>query len=223
MLLVGDRQYSAIRRKKNQSLATGHHSVYCVYGTNHSSPIGGLFLFGVIMAKRQVFNIVELEKVFRIVGGKLERLSKIRKPYKWKVIENKANQSQGYCQVDFNGRKCMYHVILWILFHKENIPENLKIDHINGNKIDNRLENLRLVTQRENLQNRSEHRKGKLAGVSYCKKIDKKYRAQISINNKDVYLGYYQTDKEANKAYEKACKHLEEYVDNESFRAIVNT
>ncbi len=174
------------------------------------------------MIEKTVFDIEELEKVFRIVDGKLERVSKIRKPYKWKVVESKSNQSNGYCQIGFNGKKYMYHVILWILFHKENIQEDLRIDHINGNRIDNRIENLRLVTQRENCQNRREHRNGELAGSIYRKK-DKKYRAQISINNKDVYLGYYQTDKEANKAYEKACQHIDEYVDNESFRAIVNT
>ena len=174
------------------------------------------------MTNREVLDIEELEKVFRIVGGKLERLHKRGSVSTWKRVESKANQSNGYCQIGFNGKKYMYHVILWVLFHKENIQEDLRIDHINGNRIDNRIENLRLVTQRENCQNRKEHRNGELAGSIYRKK-DKKYRAQISINNKDVYLGYYQTDKEANKAYEKACQHIDEYVDNESFRAIVNT
>ena len=174
------------------------------------------------MTHRKVLDTEELKNTFRIKGREIERLSRQGNPDKpkWKVVENKADKVSGYCQVGFNRSMYMYHVILWILYYNENIPEGLCIDHINGNKIDNRIENLRLVTQRENCQNRKKHRDGELAGVSYYK-IKKKYRAQIMINNKNVHIGYYQTDKEANNAYEIACTHIEEYVDNESFRAII--
>lgn len=174
------------------------------------------------MIEGTVFDIKELVKVFRIKNGKLERLNKMWNPDKpkWKVVASKVNQSQGYCQVRFNGKLYMYHVILWILFHKENIPEGFGIDHINGNKIDNKIENMRMVTQRENCQNMKCHRGGALVG-SIHRKTDKKYRAQISINSKDIYLGYYKTAEEAHEAYETACQHIEEYIDNKSFRAII--
>ena len=176
------------------------------------------------MTNRKVFDIEELTKVFRIVDGKLERLDRRGNPSNptWKVVENNANQGRGYCQVLFNGRKYRYHVILWVLHNNENIPEGFEIDHINGDRIDNRIENLRLVSKRENCQNMQCHRDGKLVGVSYCKRKNK-YRTQLTIDNKLVHIGYYQTDKEASKAYKIACKYVEKYIDNESFREMLRS
>ena len=174
------------------------------------------------MTKRKVFDIEELRKVFRIVNGKLEKLDRRMGTPTWKEVENKANQGKGYCRVWFSGSFCKYHALLWTLYYNENIPEGLCIDHINGDKIDNRIENLRILPQRENLQNLEVHRNGKLLGASYYKR-KKKYQSQIKINNKNVHLGFFKTEIEANKAYEIACQHIEEYVDSESFRAIVNT
>ena len=172
------------------------------------------------MTNRIMFDIGELKKAFRIIDGKLERLNRRVKTPTWKIVENKADKGHGYCQVDFNRRGCRYHVILWVLYHNENIPEGFEIDHINGNRIDNKIENLRLVSRRGNCQNLAVHRNGKLVGAFYCKK-DNKYQSQIKINNKNIGLGYFNTEFEANKAYKIACKYVDQYVDNNSFRAII--
>ncbi len=172
------------------------------------------------MTHRKVLDIEELKKVFRIVNGKLERLHETISATKWKEVASNSNNGDGYCLVCFNGRTILYHTLLWTLYHNENIPEDLEMDHINGDRIDNRIENLRLLSKRENLQNKNCHRNGKLVGASYCKRKNK-YRTRISINNKKIHLGYYKTAEEAHEAYEIACKHIEEYVDNESFRAII--
>lgn len=172
------------------------------------------------MTKRKVFDIGELGKTFRIIDGKLEKIDRRMSVPKWKIVENKVDKGTGYCRVWFNGNFCKYHSLLWTLYYNENIPEGLCIDHINGKKDDNRINNLRVLPQRENLQNLEVHRNGKLLGVSYYKRKNQ-YQSQIKINNKNVHLGYYKTAKESHEAYEIACKHIEEYVDNESFRAII--
>jgi hypothetical protein len=75
------------------------------------------------------------------------------------------------------------------------------IDHINGVKTDNRVDNLRIVTQQKNCENRRS--KG-------YHKIGKKWRAQIKVNKKKHHLGYFDTEQEAHAAYldAKAIHHI---------------
>ena len=86
------------------------------------------------------------------------------------------------------------------------------IDHINGDTLDNRLENLRAVSNRENLQNCRVHRNGKLVGTTYHK-MTKKWRALIRCTDKDgkriqVQLGSFPTEQDAHEAYMAALSEL---------------
>ena len=95
------------------------------------------------------------------------------------------------------------------------IPEGYSIDHINRNPLDNRYDNFRVVTFRENTQNRSDFN-----GYSINKNND--YIAKIFIDKNDVYL--LTTNKEyiAKKAYELALLNINKYNgDNLHFRNIV--
>jgi hypothetical protein len=172
------------------------------------------------MTKRKPIDVDELKKTFRINNGKLERIDLRRTDGKWKVVENKRNTGHGYCRVNFNGINVLYHVIIWILSTGKDIPQGMGIDHINGNKIDSRIENLRLVTSRQNQQNRKKHREGQLVGC-YFNKSAGKYHAQIRIGGKVIYLGLYKTEQEAHEAYKIACKHITDYVDSDSFRELI--
>ncbi len=78
-------------------------------------------------------------------------------------------------------------------------------DHINGVKDDNRISNLREVTNRQNCLNRKAHRSGKLAGASYDKRF-KKWVARAQINGTRISFGYFRTKTEAHKAYIKELK-----------------
>lgn len=169
--------------------------------------------------KRQEIDVEELRKVFRLKDGKLERLRSYPNT-KWAVVKNNGNNGVGYCSVRFNSMRIYYHTIVWILTTGEDIPEGIQIDHINGNRIDNRFENLRLVTDRENSQNMKVHRQGKLVGC-YFDKCKGKYIAYIKIGKKYIHLGLYNTEEEAHNIYVSACKHIEEYVDNASFRELI--
>lgn len=119
--------------------------------------------------------------------------------YPKKLVINKSNTSEGYCTVGIKKHIFKYHRILWILNYGE-IPRGMQIDHINGNRSDNRLENLRLVTARQNQQNRNNHRNGKLAGSRFHS-LSGKWQAYIRINNKQKSLGYFDTEHEAHVAY----------------------
>ena len=172
------------------------------------------------MTKRKPIDVEELKKTFRIRNGNLERIDYRYKNGKWTVFNNKKNHNEGYCTVKFNGTDILYHVIIWILSTGKDIPHGMEIDHINGNKIDNRIENLRLVTRRQNQQNRKTHRAGQLVGC-YFHKSSGKYQAQIGIGEKRVWLGRYKTEQEGHEAYTIACKHITNYVDNDSFRELI--
>lgn len=82
------------------------------------------------------------------------------------------------------------------------------IDHINGDKLDNRIENLRgCDSNKINLENTSVYSNNKL-GVKGVRKHGNKYTAQITHNSKQHYLGMFTTIKEASRAYEKAREEL---------------
>ncbi len=70
-----------------------------------------------------------------------------------------------------------------------------QIDHIDGNRLNNRIDNLREVTNQQNSFNRH-NTKG-----YYFNKRDNNFRAQIKLNNKNIYLGSFDTEKEARQAY----------------------
>jgi hypothetical protein len=79
------------------------------------------------------------------------------------------------------------------------------VDHINGNKLDNRKENLRLVTHQQNCmnQNIAINNSTGYKGVSYHKG-HQKYGASIRINNRLVHLGYFKNPFDAALAYNEA-------------------
>ena len=72
-----------------------------------------------------------------------------------------------------------------------------EIDHINRDRSDNRIENLRGVTRTENQHNRNPK------GYSYNKK-EKKFQAQIKVNSKSIHLGWFKEEDDARKAYLEA-------------------
>lgn len=80
-------------------------------------------------------------------------------------------------------------------------PPGFETDHANGNKLDNRRSNLRIVTKNQNQWNRRKQRgSSRYKGVSWNKQ-NQRWHVSLQLNGKKVWLGYYRTEEEAGEAY----------------------
>ncbi len=110
----------------------------------------------------------------------------------------------GYLRIHFNYKKYRCHRLAFLIMGIE-IPDDIEIDHINGNRSDNRFENLRMVPLRQNQHNRIEHRNGHLLGTTKCKNG---WMARTSFGGKTKYLGTYETKEEASAMHMRSFRHI---------------
>lgn len=119
--------------------------------------------------------------------------------YKWHLSNGYPSRHKN----DGSGGKIYLHRVV------SKTPEGLHTDHINGNKLDNRRSNLRVVTASQNHMNRrKDGRKGltsKLKGAQYHK-ASGLWRSRIKVGDKHLSLGYFKTEMEAHTAYINAAK-----------------
>ena len=100
------------------------------------------------------------------------------------------------------------HILVALAFlnHKQG-QRKVVVDHIDNDQLNNNLNNLQIITNRENT---SKDRKGgssEYIGVCWVKR-DKKWKAQITINYKNVFLGNFNTELEASCAYQNKLKDI---------------
>ena len=108
--------------------------------------------------------------------------------------------NQGYYRVTYKGKQYQMHRVIYELNHGE-VPEGMEIDHINRDRLDNRIENLRVVDKKGNMQNR--------IGKGYSKQQwSGRYQASIKKDGKRIDLGTWDTKEEAHMAYLKAKEEL---------------
>lgn len=129
----------------------------------------------------------------------------------WDTIKNKQYKNgwnihkggfkNNYKNFIINGKNYYHHRILAYCFLNLDINDRTQyIDHINHNTTDNKLENLRIVSNQKNQWNQK-----KVKGYTYRKKINK-YESSICFNKKQIYLGRFDTEEEAKNAYLDAKK-----------------
>ena len=113
--------------------------------------------------------------------------------------------NQGYRLIKIEGKLYQAHRLVW-KYHYGKDPKEF-IDHIDGNKSNNNIKNLREATNQQNGFNRGPQKNNKL-GIKGVRKKGNKYTAAISINGKVKHLGMFFTIEEARLAREEAEKKL---------------
>jgi hypothetical protein len=109
----------------------------------------------------------------------------------------------GYRQIKVDGKNYYTHRLIF-LYHHGYIPEFL--DHKDGSRLNNRIENLRPATKSQNNAN-SKARKS-VTGFKGVSANGKRFLARIKKDGRDIYLGTFDTPEEANAAYLTAAKFI---------------
>lgn len=107
----------------------------------------------------------------------------------------------GYISIQFNHIHYQAHRIAWYL-HSGDDPGALHIEHVDTNKANNKIDNLRLATARQNMcnMNKRSGTSSQYKGVSFYAQ-GRKWQAQTTVNRKNIHLGYFTDELEAHRAY----------------------
>lgn len=118
-----------------------------------------------------------------------------------------SDHGTGYLQLRVDGVLRKMHRFIWEHANGP-IPKGYEVDHINGVRSDNRIVNLRLVTHKQNMENRHRARTDNISGEKgvQWKERDGKFQAIIGHQGKKISLGYFLTVDEARIAYVEAAK-----------------
>ena len=138
----------------------------------------------------------------------LGRIKSISKKTKIEIILKGSHDGNGYLDVSISGKRTLIHKLVAIAFLGER-PEGLEIDHINRNKDDNRVENLRYCTKSENQRNRDNFRDDILEEDPILrKKIRNKESQKKALAMKYTCECGGKTSKHDKAKHEKTKKHI---------------
>ena len=153
-----------------------------------------------IKLTRNQFTIVDDDDYYRV------NQFKWRANYSSSVKKYYAIKELYICTCHSKRYRMNIHLHKYIM----NCPDNMQVDHINGDTLDNRKSNLRICTHQQNNWNKKPanvKKTSKFIGVCWCKN-NKTWRANIKINNRQTHLGYFKTEIDAAKQYNKIAKKI---------------
>lgn len=149
-----------------------------------------------------------VKELFDYVDGSLVRKIGVNGASAGKIAGTKS--SSGYLIVSVDRKRLLIHRLIF-LYHRGYMPK--RIDHINGDCYDNRIENLRECTQAQNCMNKKGYtnRTSKFKGIHFDK-TNKKWIAQIQVNGNKKYIGSFASELLAKHAYNvEAIKNYGEF------------
>jgi hypothetical protein len=145
-----------------------------------------------MLTQEELQSLVYYDKDTGLFTWKVKRQGR-NKPYLGWV------ESKGYIEICIAQKRLKAHRWAWFYVYGE-LPD--QIDHINGIKDDNRLCNLRVVTNKQNHENRGAQ-KNNTSGFKGVTKRGNKFIAQIMHNQKQHYLGIFDTAEQASNVYKQ--------------------
>lgn len=137
--------------------------------------------------------LVGLDKLEYVDGGLFWKCKSVRRNFGKRAGRIKRDHyGKPYRQLKVDGKGMYEHRAVWQKFNGE-IPKGMVIDHIDGDSLNNRIENLRCVTHKDN--NRSKMRRGRgsksgYTGVTFDKSASK-WKAHVEVDGKHKNLGLY--------------------------------
>jgi hypothetical protein len=150
-------------------------------------------------------SVARLREVFILTdeGALLRRRDS---GFRWKAGQVAGHyRSDGYVSVRVDGFPLLAHHVVWALTHGEYPPSRMDIDHINRDRGDNRISNLRLADRSQNMYNTVAHKDSKsgVKGVAWHAQYGK-WEAYITKNYKKTCIGFYDDIEDAAAARREA-------------------
>ena len=118
---------------------------------------------------------------------------------------------KGYVRIQLSGRNYLAHRLAWLYVYGKFADGD--IDHIDGNPSNNTINNLRIATRSQNMQNQRNAQRGTkagLLGVSWHARTNE-WRSFINIDGKRKQIGTFKTPEDAHFAYVKEKRRLHEF------------
>tara|TARA_R110001632_G_scaffold61912_2_gene149061 strand:- start:3350 stop:3889 length:540 start_codon:yes stop_codon:yes gene_type:complete len=147
------------------------------------------------------FNLNDTDLMFVKPLKTIYRFKKYKtdRPDEWIALKFYESKN-GYLTTGINGKNYLKHRLIYFAYNQDWEIQNTdfktnSIDHIDGDKLNNNIENLRKVTNQQNQWNRT-----KAKGYHWHKGI-KKWIAEIKLDGKSIHLGCFDTEEKARAAY----------------------